>query len=411
MGISQRMDGWSSGGTWSESVCCSTCKVHCGCGIARGCDARWQYCSLSSFCLAGGIWSVWWSRFPGTRPTVTLQPSSMYLETILSSGAALTRKLTHDKRHQAFSRGCLQTTKQQDIVNEAVNVGPSAVSVPVVFLSRGLKRHQGVSLRVTRVKVCRCGAQICSYVWRCPSYVAFFHFRYFTRTIYQFQFQQALCDAANHTGPLFKCDITNSTDAGTKLRWGLFFHSGWSCWRGCPCWRSSQLPQFLLSCRHTESQKRWIIFVPFALRDMLELGRSKSWTRALETISGDVRMDAKALLSYFDKLHTWLKEDNDKHNRLRGWRTRQPSCGYIRNHALISWCHFSPVTVMNRRSFYKLCCAVRASQQENRTRAVVRMFENVSIKSVEVHFVEFSLKMFLESQQTHSIFYGSWFAK
>lgn len=96
--------------------------------------------------------------------------------------------------------------------------------------------------------------------------------RYFTRTIYQFQFQQALCEAANHEGPLHKCDITNSTAAGTKLK------------------------------------------------NMLELGRSKSWTSALETIAGDVRMDARPLLNYFDKLHTWLKEDNDKHNRLRGWR-------------------------------------------------------------------------------------------
>ncbi|KAJ7417836.1 angiotensin I converting enzyme 2 [Willisornis vidua] len=37
--------------------------------------------------------------------------------------------------------------------------------------------------------------------------------RYYTRTIYQFQFQEALCKAANHTGPLHKCDITNSTAA------------------------------------------------------------------------------------------------------------------------------------------------------------------------------------------------------
>lgn len=97
------------------------------------------------------------------------------------------------------------------------------------------------------------------------------------------------------------------------------------------------------------------------------LGRSQSWTRALETISGDVRMDAKALLSYFDKLHTWLKEDNDKHDRLRGWRTRPPvtpetsvapetsvtpvppvsNCGYIMNDALISFCHFLLVMVIN----------------------------------------------------------------
>ncbi|EMP25694.1 Angiotensin-converting enzyme 2 [Chelonia mydas] len=42
--------------------------------------------------------------------------------------------------------------------------------------------------------------------------------RYYTRTIYQFQFQEALCKAANHTGPLYTCDITNSTAAGHKLR-------------------------------------------------------------------------------------------------------------------------------------------------------------------------------------------------
>ncbi|XP_060924594.1 angiotensin-converting enzyme 2 [Limanda limanda] len=96
--------------------------------------------------------------------------------------------------------------------------------------------------------------------------------RYFTRTIYQFQFQKALCDAAGHTGPLSSCDITNSTVAGTKLR------------------------------------------------DMLELGRSQSWTRALHTISGDVKMDAQPLLDYFATLHQWLKADNKKHNRMVGWQ-------------------------------------------------------------------------------------------
>ncbi|XP_056269094.1 angiotensin-converting enzyme 2 [Pseudoliparis swirei] len=97
--------------------------------------------------------------------------------------------------------------------------------------------------------------------------------RYFTRTIYQFQFQKALCDAANHTGPLSSCDITNSTAAGTKLR------------------------------------------------KMLELGRSESWTRALQTISGDVRMNAGPLLDYFQKLHDWLQAENKKHQRTVGWKT------------------------------------------------------------------------------------------
>lgn len=50
-------------------------------------------------------------------------------------------------------------------------------------------------------------------------YLYFLSVRYFTRTIYQFQFQAALCHAAGHTGPLFKCDITNSTQAGNKLRY------------------------------------------------------------------------------------------------------------------------------------------------------------------------------------------------
>uniref|UniRef100_A0A3Q3XKX3 Angiotensin-converting enzyme n=1 Tax=Mola mola TaxID=94237 RepID=A0A3Q3XKX3_MOLML len=104
--------------------------------------------------------------------------------------------------------------------------------------------------------------------------------RYFTRTIYQFQFQKALCDAAGHNGSLSTCDITGSKAAGGKLR------------------------------------------------AMLELGRSQSWTKALQTISGDVRMNARPLLDYFQKLYDWLKEENIKHNRTLGWRTdTDPSGG------------------------------------------------------------------------------------
>ncbi|CAL8350954.1 unnamed protein product [Merluccius merluccius] len=96
--------------------------------------------------------------------------------------------------------------------------------------------------------------------------------RYFTRTIYQFQFQKALCTAAGHTGDLYTCDITNSTNAGTKLR------------------------------------------------TMLEQGRSKSWTRALKMISNDVRMDAGPLLDYFKTLYDWLVEENQKNNTKVGWQ-------------------------------------------------------------------------------------------
>ncbi|XP_059943107.1 angiotensin-converting enzyme 2 isoform X2 [Mesoplodon densirostris] len=41
--------------------------------------------------------------------------------------------------------------------------------------------------------------------------------RYYTRTIYQFQFHEALCQTAKHEGPLYKCDISNSTEAGQRL--------------------------------------------------------------------------------------------------------------------------------------------------------------------------------------------------
>lgn len=52
---------------------------------------------------------------------------------------------------------------------------------------------------------------------------------------------------------------------------------------------------------------------------MLALGRSQSWTKALETISGDVKMNAQPLLDYFKKLYEWLKEENRKHGRTVGW--------------------------------------------------------------------------------------------
>ncbi|XP_009082150.1 PREDICTED: angiotensin-converting enzyme 2, partial [Acanthisitta chloris] len=94
--------------------------------------------------------------------------------------------------------------------------------------------------------------------------------RYYTRTIYQFQFQEALCKAANHNGPLHKCDITNSTAAGQKLR------------------------------------------------QLLELGRSKPWTEALESVTGEKYMNAAPLLHYFEPLYEWLKKNNT--GRLIGWK-------------------------------------------------------------------------------------------
>lgn len=95
--------------------------------------------------------------------------------------------------------------------------------------------------------------------------------RYYTRTIYQFQFQEALCQAAKYDGPLHKCDISNSTEAGQKLL------------------------------------------------NMLRLGKSEPWTLALENVVGARNMDVRPLLKYFDPLLAWLKEQNK--NSFVGWNT------------------------------------------------------------------------------------------
>jgi len=43
-------------------------------------------------------------------------------------------------------------------------------------------------------------------------------FRYFVSFIIQFQFQKALCEAANVQRPLHRCDIYESREAGDLLR-------------------------------------------------------------------------------------------------------------------------------------------------------------------------------------------------
>ncbi|XP_069469916.1 angiotensin-converting enzyme-like [Ambystoma mexicanum] len=43
------------------------------------------------------------------------------------------------------------------------------------------------------------------------------YFRYFVSFVIQFQFHEALCKAAGYNGPLHKCDIYKSTEAGKRL--------------------------------------------------------------------------------------------------------------------------------------------------------------------------------------------------
>jgi len=86
--------------------------------------------------------------------------------------------------------------------------------------------------------------------------------RYFLAHIQQFQFHRALCQAAGQTGPLNRCSIYDSKEAGAKLA------------------------------------------------AMLSMGVSKPWPDAMEALTGTRQMDASAILDYFAPLQKWLDEQN-----------------------------------------------------------------------------------------------------
>ncbi|HKV06022.1 MAG TPA: M2 family metallopeptidase [Candidatus Acidoferrales bacterium] len=93
--------------------------------------------------------------------------------------------------------------------------------------------------------------------------------RYFLSFVLQFQFHRALCQAAGYTGPLHRCSIYGNKAAGEKLA------------------------------------------------KMLEMGQSRPWPEALETMTGEKDIDATAILDYFAPLKKWLDEQNKGHNV--GW--------------------------------------------------------------------------------------------
>lgn len=95
--------------------------------------------------------------------------------------------------------------------------------------------------------------------------------RYFVSFILQFQFHKALCKASNHTGSLHSCDIDGSTVAGEKLR------------------------------------------------QAMRAGFSRSWKEILKEMTGDGKMDASAVLEYFEPLAQWLSEQNKLNNDVLGW--------------------------------------------------------------------------------------------
>jgi len=95
------------------------------------------------------------------------------------------------------------------------------------------------------------------------------YIRYFLAHILQFQFHRALCKIAGHKGPLHTCSIYGSKEAGKKLN------------------------------------------------EMMKMGLSKPWPEALAALTGEKKMDARAILDYFAPLHEWLQTQNK--GRTCGW--------------------------------------------------------------------------------------------
>ncbi|XP_050407171.1 angiotensin-converting enzyme [Patella vulgata] len=88
------------------------------------------------------------------------------------------------------------------------------------------------------------------------------YIRYFVSFVIQFQFHKALCNAASQTGPLHQCDIYQNQQAGQLLS------------------------------------------------EMLKLGSSLPWPEAMVMVSGEDKMNATALMEYFQPLTDWLQEQN-----------------------------------------------------------------------------------------------------
>jgi len=105
--------------------------------------------------------------------------------------------------------------------------------------------------------------------------------RYFTRTILQFQFAESLCKIAGHEGPLHTCDFSGSKKAGS------------------------------------------------ALKDMLQLGSSKPWQDALESLTGERKMSARPILKYFQPLQEWLVEKNKENGDFVGWKKEEGRDSYF----------------------------------------------------------------------------------
>lgn len=68
-----------------------------------------------------------------------------------------------------------------------------------------------------------------------------------------------------------------------------------------------------------------------SIREMLKLGSSKSWSDAMELLTGQREMDAGPLLNYFSPLYEWLKNENQKTGEHLGWEATKKGNFYVIN--------------------------------------------------------------------------------
>ena len=87
--------------------------------------------------------------------------------------------------------------------------------------------------------------------------------RYFIARILQFQFHRALCREAGYEGPLYRCSVYGSEEAGARLE------------------------------------------------RMMAMGMSQPWPDALEALTGQREVDASAMVEYFGPLLAWLENQNE----------------------------------------------------------------------------------------------------
>lgn len=55
-----------------------------------------------------------------------------------------------------------------------------------------------------------------------------------------------------------------------------------------------------------------LISTRFAFREGLQLGATKHWSQTLELLTGESKMNASAILEYFDPLYQYLKQKNSE---------------------------------------------------------------------------------------------------